>query len=298
MPTVAEEDAKRLLRRRDRLVRERMRLVSTVAGLLRLDGLRTGYGTALPPGLLAEIEAEKAATLKSVREAPDGRAAVLVRLRGIGPNDALLLGAALLYRDFRNRRQLAGMAGLAPVPWASGAVERDQSISKAGTARCCAQALRADGLAVAPPPAGECALEVVRGLRERPRRAGEETRDRRAGEEAAGGAVAVPHDHRAGSRGCRPVEGLRGETGTSGRPDGPLRGTPGRACDRSGPWFAASRSTVLADESRPPEPEWVSGSVPGGRPGTEPDDRRVARRTRHRKSGIRQGTSPRETAMV
>ena len=58
VPTVAEEDAKRLLRRRDRLVRERMRLVSTVAGLLRLDGLRTGYGTALPPGLLAEIEAE------------------------------------------------------------------------------------------------------------------------------------------------------------------------------------------------------------------------------------------------
>ncbi len=179
VPTIEEEDAKRLLRRRERLVSERLRLANTVAGLLRLhgvwpgdpakagfrarlDGIETAYGTALPPGLLAEIhglldrlelvvaelrtvEAEKAATLRSARQeaGPAGEeaaeipaharhAAELVRLRGIGPNDALLLGSELLYRDFRNRRELASMAGLAPVPWASGTVDHDQGISKAG----------------------------------------------------------------------------------------------------------------------------------------------------------------------
>ena len=204
IPTVEEEDAKRLLRRRERLVKERLRLANSIAGLLRLhgvsagkpagkgfrarlDGLETGYGTELPPGLLAEIhgildrlelavaelktvEAEKAAALKASKEALDslpaqdggagdadsaqealddrpGRnagtapdaapdrahcAAALVRLRGIGSNDALLLGAELFYRDFRNRRELASLAGLAPVPFASGSIDRDQGISKAG----------------------------------------------------------------------------------------------------------------------------------------------------------------------
>ena len=225
IPTVAEEDAKRLLRRRERLVKEKRRLANSVGGLLRLhgappgdaaragfrarlEGLRTGYGTELPPELLEEIlgildrldlvraelkavEAKKAAALKAsqealaalpakaaeaetpptaapaadpeaeraCREAPgslpggDGtaetapppaaapepepdcshQAALLARLRGIGPNDALLLEAELFYREFRNRRQLASMAGLAPVPWASGGVDHDQGISKAGS---------------------------------------------------------------------------------------------------------------------------------------------------------------------
>ncbi len=181
IPTVAEEDARRLLRRRERLVKERRRLANTVAGLLRLHGvsagdpagkgfrarlggLETACGMELPPGLLAEIrgilgrielvcaemaavEAEKASALKASREAldsvsarDDGFSAVsrahcaadLVRLRGIGPNDALLLGRELFHREFRSRRQLASLAGLAPVPFASGGIDRDQGISKAG----------------------------------------------------------------------------------------------------------------------------------------------------------------------
>ncbi len=60
-------------------------------------------------------------------------AAALVRLRGIGANDALLLGAELFHRDFRNRRELASLAGLAPVPFASGGIDHDQGISKAGS---------------------------------------------------------------------------------------------------------------------------------------------------------------------
>ncbi len=72
VPTVAEEDRKRLLRRRERLVQERRRLPDSVDGLTGLHGLsganptrpgfrerpvgmETGYGEPLPPELLAEI---------------------------------------------------------------------------------------------------------------------------------------------------------------------------------------------------------------------------------------------------
>ncbi len=193
VPTVAEEDRKRLLRRRERLVQERRRLSNSVDGLLRLHGvlagdparpgfrerlggMETGYGEPLPPELLAEIkgildrlelvrtelkavEARKMEMLEASARALDGlradaagkeaappvdrpraapadahHAATLVRLRGIGPNDALMLGGELFYRELRNRRQLASLAGLAPVPFASGGVDNDQGISKAGGA--------------------------------------------------------------------------------------------------------------------------------------------------------------------
>ena len=170
IPTVEEEDAKRLLRHRDRLVKERTSLGNTIKGLLKLHGVRdlhprsakftaglaevrTAYGTPLPPGLrneieatherllkvmeqLAEVEREKAALIAASQEgaSPEegrpGVASMLVQLTGA--NDALLLQNEVFYRNFRNRRELGGWAGLAPVPWASGGVENDQGISKAG----------------------------------------------------------------------------------------------------------------------------------------------------------------------
>jgi transposase len=39
----------------------------------------------------------------------------------------------VFYRSFNNRRQLASFAGIAPSPWSSGSVERDQGISKSGS---------------------------------------------------------------------------------------------------------------------------------------------------------------------
>lgn len=185
VPGVAEEDAKRLLRHRNGLVKRRIQLTNSIRSLLRLHGiseveparkgfgdsldqLRTAYGTALLPGVLEqlrdsveqlelisaqlkrveqrrheEVEASKAALNAAgepdsngleARTAPRaGIPAALVRLRGIGENDAVLLHSEVLYRDFDNRRQLASYAGLAPVPWASGDVEHDQGISKAGS---------------------------------------------------------------------------------------------------------------------------------------------------------------------
>ena len=57
---------------------------------------------------------------------------MLVRLKGIGANDALLVRNEVFCRDFRNRRELGSRAGLAPAPWASAGVENDQGVSKAG----------------------------------------------------------------------------------------------------------------------------------------------------------------------
>ena len=40
-----------------------------------------------------------------------------------------------LFRHFDNRRQIASFAGLAPPPWQSGSLDREQGVSKAGNPR-------------------------------------------------------------------------------------------------------------------------------------------------------------------
>jgi transposase len=59
-------------------------------------------------------------------------AVLLLQLKGIGPEGATILWLEVFFRHFSNRREVAGYAGLAPAPWHSGGVERDQGISKAG----------------------------------------------------------------------------------------------------------------------------------------------------------------------
>ena len=43
-------------------------------------------------------------------------------------------GGGPFHREFRNRRQLASMAGLAPVPFAGGGVDNDQGLGRSGSA--------------------------------------------------------------------------------------------------------------------------------------------------------------------
>ena len=62
-------------------------------------------------------------------------AVLLMRLRGIGPEFATVLWLEGFFRRFGNRRQLAAYCGLAPSPWKSGQIDRDQGISKAGNPR-------------------------------------------------------------------------------------------------------------------------------------------------------------------
>jgi transposase len=44
-------------------------------------------------------------------------AALLERLKGIGPEIAAILWSEGLFRQFDNRRRVAAYAGLAPTPW-------------------------------------------------------------------------------------------------------------------------------------------------------------------------------------
>ena len=169
-PTPEEEDRKRLGRERQVLVAERVCHVNRIKGLLfaqgitgyqplrrdrraKLEALTTGDGRALPLHVKAQItreldrlelllaqikavEAERDRLLAAAADAaPAGAVALLLKLRGIGPEIADRLWAEGLYRRFDNRRQLAAYAGLAPTPWQSGSVEHEQGLSGAGNPR-------------------------------------------------------------------------------------------------------------------------------------------------------------------
>jgi transposase len=170
-PTPEEEDRRRLCREYKTLIAERVQHVNRIKGLLfsqgifdyeplrrdrrqRLEALRTGDGRGLLPHLKAQVcralgrlellleqikavEAEReallaaAATAKGTPPPP----ALLLGLKGIGPDFAATLWTEGLGRKFFNRRQVAAYAGLAATPWQSGAVAHEQGISKAGNPR-------------------------------------------------------------------------------------------------------------------------------------------------------------------
>jgi transposase len=113
--------------------------------------LNTADGRPLPPYLRQRISREldrlemiieQIKAVETQRDAlvtpqADPRAipAILQQLRGVGPEFAAVLWSEGLFRKFDNRRQLASYAGLAPTPWQSGTVAREQGISKAGNAK-------------------------------------------------------------------------------------------------------------------------------------------------------------------
>ena len=168
-PSREDEDRRRLTRERGTLVKERIQHTNRIRGLLtgqgvrdynplwrdcleRLEALRTGDGRPLPPMLKAEIRREldriavvttQLAAVEGARdvldraqaEEPSTPAAVLFKLKGIGPEFASLLWLEALFRRFASRRQVGAYGGLAPSPWQSGSIERDQGISKAGNHR-------------------------------------------------------------------------------------------------------------------------------------------------------------------
>ena len=82
--------------------------------------------------MLEELEREREAT--SNGKAPQ-QAALLSKLRGIGPISAHVLAEEVFHRDFANRRQVAAYLGLDPSPWQSGQRDHEQGISKAGNRR-------------------------------------------------------------------------------------------------------------------------------------------------------------------
>jgi transposase len=168
-PTPEEEDRRRLCRERKVLTNERVLHVNRIKGLLfaqgvsgyeplrrgrrqRLDELSTGDGRRLPAHLKRQIgreldrlellleqvkmvEGERDALLAERDTATPAPAAMLLGIKGIGPEFAAILWSEGLFRHFDNRRQIASYAGLAPTPWQSGSVDREQGVSKAGNSR-------------------------------------------------------------------------------------------------------------------------------------------------------------------
>lgn len=169
-PTPKEEDRRRLCRERKVLTAERIRHVNRIKGMLfaqgitgyeplrrdrreRLAGLRTGDGRALPDYLKAQlcreldrlellieqikaVEAERDLLLATECSATTpSPVAMLLDIKGIGPEFATILWSEGLFRHFDNRRQVAAYAGLAPTPWQSGSIDREQGVSKAGNPR-------------------------------------------------------------------------------------------------------------------------------------------------------------------
>lgn len=129
----------------------------------RLEALNTGDGRALPPHLRAQIgreldrlelllqqikavEADRDALLawaagEDQPSAPPAGAngapapAMLMAIKGIGPEFAAVLWSEGLSRTFANRRQVAAYAGLAATPWRSGSIAHEQGISQSGNRR-------------------------------------------------------------------------------------------------------------------------------------------------------------------
>jgi transposase len=119
----------------------------------RLDLLRQWDGAPVPVELTARILREFARWTLADRQARDlenaQRRAIrcdetadvekirrLLDLKAIGPMSATLFVREFFgWRQIRNRRELASLAGLTPTPYASGDSQREQGISKAGNRR-------------------------------------------------------------------------------------------------------------------------------------------------------------------
>jgi transposase len=168
-PTPEEEDRRRVCRERKVLIAERVQHVNRLKGLLfcqgitgyeplrrdrreRLEELQTGDGRPLPDHLKAQarreldrielllvqikaVETERDALLATEHGDTPAPAAMLLDIKGIGPEFAAILWSEGLFRHFDNRRQVAAYAGLAPTPWQSGSIDREQGVSKAGNPR-------------------------------------------------------------------------------------------------------------------------------------------------------------------
>jgi transposase len=163
-PSPEDEDARREHRELQRLTQERVAHTNRIGSLLVLHNLRPGmaiggrdwpqwwdaHRALVPPLLRAELEREcerlklvkdqvRAIEAAQRRELAQGKQPLveqLTRLRAIGPEGAWILVKEVFgWRQFANRRELASSLGLTPTPHASGTIDREQGISKAGNRR-------------------------------------------------------------------------------------------------------------------------------------------------------------------
>jgi transposase len=170
VPSFEDEDARHLHRELEGLKKERTRHRNRIRGILiqqglrvtnpsnrkfveQLDSLRTWDGRELPVDMkgrlvreyqrlrmvddqIKTLEKEKTQRLSNPDTVKLRQVAQLRSLYGIGTVSSWAFVMEFFgWREFRNRREIAALAGLAPTPYDSGGVIREQGISKAGSTR-------------------------------------------------------------------------------------------------------------------------------------------------------------------
>jgi transposase len=165
VPSVEAEDQRHLHRDLETLKQERASTTTRLKGLLssqgirltslrnlpdQLDAVRLWDGSPISPGLrrrllrvyahhtflsqqIAEVAAERHVQLQTSSAAGIDKVRQLMQLKGIGINGSwMLVMEFFAWRDFKNRREVGGLAGLTPTPYQSGESAREQGITKAG----------------------------------------------------------------------------------------------------------------------------------------------------------------------
>ena len=170
VPSFEDEDARHLHRELEGLKKERTRHRNRIRGILiqqglrvtnpskrkfveELDSLRTWDDRELPVDMkgrlvreyqrlrmvddqIKALEKEKTQRLSNPDTVKLQQVAQLRSLYGIGTVSSWAFVMEFFgWREFRNRREIAALAGLAPTPYDSGGVVREQGISKAGSTR-------------------------------------------------------------------------------------------------------------------------------------------------------------------
>ena len=165
VPSMEDEDRRELHRELATAKQDRGSVTNRIKGLLfkvgvkledlrdlpaQLSRIRLWNGEPLPQGLRARIErdwqmvqqsrqrikeivAERRRLLREAKDEATECTRKLMRVRAIGENAAWLFSTEFFaWREFENRRQVGGLAGLAGTPYQSGSTNREQGISKAG----------------------------------------------------------------------------------------------------------------------------------------------------------------------
>jgi transposase len=165
VPSVEAEDRRHLHRQLLTHKQDKTRHANRIHGLLATQGLRLSLGadflerlesvrlwdgSRVPPGLQARLEGEyagwqfvklqiqklearRAEMIRSSQDPAVEKVRQLLKLQGIGENSSWLFVMEFFgWRQFRNRREVGGLAGLAPTPFQTGGQAHEQGISKAG----------------------------------------------------------------------------------------------------------------------------------------------------------------------
>ena len=169
LPSLGEEDARRVHRERAKLSGEQTRIVNRMRSHLvrlgirgfnptlrrapaRLADLRTAEGAAIPPNALAElrrdmarlrlvkdqikqIEADREARLEAPADRHHATARLLAQIHGLGADTADMLAGEVFSRAIPDRRALARYAGLTGAPDESGKRRREKRLARAGNVR-------------------------------------------------------------------------------------------------------------------------------------------------------------------